>query len=345
MKAAMYYGVGDVRIEEIPDPHAGPGEVVIKVESALTCGTDVKTYKRGHVLRRGRGPGVFGHECSGTVVEVGEGVTKFKLGDRVATHNSATCNSCYFCKVGQTSMCGNRVGLGGAFSQYVRIPAPIVQQNAFKIPENLSFKAAALLEPFSCAVYGADEADIRLGDVVVVNGAGPLGLMLLRCAVLRGAHVISCDLSDERLAVAKNLGAAETINVSGIDDQVQAVRDLTPDGRGVDVAIEAVGLPEIWEKTIKMARKGGTVVLFGGCKPNTSITIDTEFMHYSQVTLKGVFHTTQRHVSMAFDMICRGVITPEVFVTERYPLDQVVEAIEAHASQKGIKNEIVCWEE
>jgi len=339
----MYYGVGDVRIEDIPEPKAGPGDVIIKVESALTCGTDVKTYKRGHVLRRGRGPGVFGHECSGTVVEVGEGVTKFKVGDRVATHNSATCNACYFCKRGQTSMCKSRVGLGGAFAQYVRIPAPIVEQNAFKMPDDLSFQAAALLEPFACAVYGADEANIQLGDIVVINGAGPLGLMILRCAVLRGAHVISCDMSDYRLEVARQLGAAETINVSRVEDQVKAVRDLTPDGRGVDVAIEAVGLPEVWEKTILMARKGGTVVLFGGCKPGTTFTVDTELMHYSQLTLKGVFHTTQRHVEMAFDLICRRVITPEVFVTGQYPLDRVVDAIEAHARQEGIKNEIKCW--
>ena len=231
----------------------------------------------------------------------------------------------------------------GAFAQYQKIPAPIVKQNAFLIPDNLSFEAAALLEPFACAVYGADEANIKLGDVVVVNGAGPIGLMILRCAVLRGAHVICCDLSDRRLEVAKLLGAAETINVQNVEDQVQAVKDLTPDGRGVDVAIEAVGLPDVWEKTILMARKGGTIVLFGGCKAGTSITIGTELLHYSQLTIKGVFHTTPKHVSMAFDMICRKVITPEVFVTGSYTLDNVVEAIESHARQEGIKNKIVCW--
>jgi len=337
----MFYGPGDVRVEDIPEPQAGPGEVILKVESALTCGTDVKTYRRGHPLRNNRT--IFGHECSGTVVEVGSGVTKFSVGDRVATHNSATCNSCYFCKVGQSSMCSHRVKLDGAFTQYVRIPAPIVEQNAFRMPDDLSFQAAALLEPFACAVYGADQADIKLGDIVVVNGAGPIGLMILRCAVMRGAYVISCDMSDRRLEVAKQLGAAEVINISKVDDQVAAVREKTPDGRGVDVAIEAVGLPEVWEKTIRMARKGGTVVLFGGCKSGTTVTIDTELLHYSQLTIKGVFHTTQRHVSMAFDMLCRKVITPDIFVTGRYPLDRVVDAIKAHAAQEGIKNEIVCW--
>ncbi|NPV70090.1 MAG: zinc-binding dehydrogenase [Firmicutes bacterium] len=341
MKAAMFYGPGDVRIEEIPEPKAGPGEVIIKVESALTCGTDVKTFRRGHPMRKG--PGLFGHECSGTIVETGPGVTKFKVGDRIATHNSAPCNACYYCKVGDTSMCANGTWLEGAFAQYVKVPAPIVNKNMFKMPDGLSFRAAALLEPLACAVYGADGAGIRLADTVVVNGAGPIGLMLLRCAASQGARVICCDLSEERLAVAKKLGAAETINASKVDDQVKAVRDLTAEGRGVDVAIEAVGLPEIWEKTILMARKGGTVVLFGGCKSGTTITLSTELMHYSQLTLKGLFHTTPRHVSMAFDMICRGVITAEDFVTGAYSLDDVVEAVEDHAKGTGVKNEIICW--
>jgi len=342
MKAAMIYGLKDVRIEDIPKPTPGPGEVLIKVQGATTCGTDVKTYMRGHVLSKNRTGGrVFGHECSGTVVEVGEGVTKFKIGDRVATHNSAPDNTCYYCKQGVSSMCRSRVGLGGAFSEYVKIPKAIVDQNAFLMPDSLSYLAASLLEPFSCAVYGIDEIGIKLADTVVINGAGPIGLMMVRLAALQGANVICCDLSDYRLGIAKQLGAATTINAQGIADQVQAVRDATPEGRGADVAIEAVGTPHTWEMAIKMARKGGRVLLFGGCKADTTITIDTELMHYSQLTLKGVFHTTPRHVQMAFDMICRGVITPEVFVTGHYPLEKTVEAIEAHARQEGIKNEIV----
>jgi L-iditol 2-dehydrogenase len=339
MKAAMFHNIGDVRIEEVPEPHAGPGEVVIRVESALTCGTDVKTWKRGHPLRRG--PGIFGHECSGTVVEVGEGVTKFKTGDRVATHNSAPCGKCYYCKVGVSSMCGSRKGLGGAFSQYVRIPQAIVEQTAFLMPEDMSFAQAALLEPLSCAVYCIDETPIRLADVVVVNGAGPLGLMNIRLAVLRGARVIATDLSDYRLQVAKKLGASEIVNVTGMADPVKAVRDLTEEGRGADVVIEAVGTPDTWEKSILMARKGGFVMEFGGCKSGTTITIDTGLLHYSQITIKGLFHTTPRHVQMAFDLLKRRAITTDDFVTGRYPLDECVRAIEDHASGSGIKNELV----
>lgn len=343
MKAAMYYGIKDVRIEEIPDPKAGPGEVVLKVEAATTCGTDVKTYMRGHAIAKPGEARVFGHEGSGTVVEVGAGVTKFKVGDRVATHNTAPDGTCYWCKQNQPSMCTGSVGLPGTFAQYVKIPARIVEVNAFKMPDSLSFVAAALLEPFSCAVYGIDEIGIRLGDIVVINGAGPIGLMKVRLAALQGAYVICSDLSDARLEVARQLGAAETVNAGKVEDQVKAVRALTPGGRGVDVAIEAVGTPETWEKTILMARRGGKVLLFGGCKSGTTFTVSTELMHYSQLTLKGVFHTTPLHVQKAFDLLCRGVITPEVFVTGKYPLADVVKAIEDHAAQKGIKNQIVTW--
>jgi L-iditol 2-dehydrogenase len=339
----MIYDIKDVRIEEIPDPVAGPGEVVLKVEAATTCGTDVKSYMRGHATIKTTQARVFGHECSGTVVEIGPGVTKFKVGDRVATHNTAPDNTCYYCKHDQPSMCRGMAVLPGTFAQYVKIPAPIVAINAFKMPDSLDFASASLMEPFSCAVYGIDDIGIRLGDTVVINGAGPIGLMKVKLASLRGAEVICCDLSDERLEVAKKLGATHTVNPRKVEDQVKAVRELTPDGRGVDVAIEAVGLPETWEKTILMARRGGKVLLFGGCKAGTTFTVATELMHYSQLTLKGVFHTTPLHVQMAFDMICRGVISSREFVTAKYPLANVVQAIEDHAAQKGIKNLIDTW--
>jgi L-iditol 2-dehydrogenase len=342
MKAAMYYGIRDVRVEDVPDPQAGPGEVVIQVEAATTCGTDVKMYNRGHVIVKwDELPMGFGHECAGTVVEVGEGVTKFKPGDRVATHNTGPCGVCFYCKRGQNSMCENSVSIRGAFAEYVRIPAAVVRQNVFHIPPGLSFQTACLLEPLSCAVYGVDEIGIELGDIVVVNGAGPIGLMIARLAALRGAHVISCDLSGKRLAVARRLGAAQTVNVSEVADQVQAVRALTPQGRGADVAIEAVGYPEVWERTVQMARRGGRVLLFGGSRPGTTFTVSTELMHYSQLTLKGVFHTTPLHVSKAFDLLCRKVIDAQTFVTGRYALTDIVEAIEAHGRQDGIKNEVV----
>ncbi len=339
MKTAMYFGLEDLRVVDVEPPEIGPGEVLVKNHVALTCGTDVKTYLRGHPLWNPPVP--FGHEAAGEVAAVGEGVTSFACGDRVVAHNSAPCNICYYCARGQHSLCESITWTKGAFSEYQVIPAPIVRQNMFKIPKHLNVKDAVLLEPFACAVYGISEAGIKLGDTVVVNGAGPIGLMLIRLAALQGANVIVTDLSDMRLRIALKLGASEAVNVSLIPDQVKAVKELTEGCRGVDVAIEAVGLPEIWDKTIEMCRKGGTVVLFGGPKPGSSITLDTKLMHYSQLTLKGVFHTTPFHTRAAFDMLKQGVISGKDFISSDYSLDDLEEAILSHKSGEVIKNAII----
>ncbi|MCC3145595.1 zinc-binding dehydrogenase [Halanaerobium sp. Z-7514] len=339
MKIALFNGPKDVSIKETEIPNANPGEIVIKNNIALTCGTDVKTFLRGHPLWDPPAP--FGHESAGVVYEVGEGVDDFKKGDRVVAHNSAPCNECYYCKQGQHSMCENMTWNLGAFAEYQAIPANIVKQNVFHIPDNMDFKEAALTEPFACAVYGTAESNIQLGDFVVVNGVGPIGLMFVALAVRKGAHVIATDLSEKRLEKAKKYGAAEVINVKELEDQVKAVRNLTPDNRGVDVAIEAVGLPDVWEKTINMTRKGGIVNLFGGPKPGTSITVDTKLLHYSQLTLKGVFHTTPKYVERAFNLIKDGVIKAEDFVEAEYSLDEIENAILSHKKGEVIKNSIV----
>ena len=339
MKTAMFFGLKDIRVVDVDQLKIGPGEVLVKNQVALTCGTDVKTYLRGHPLWNPPVP--FGHEAAGEVAAVGEGVTSFACGDRVVAHNSAPCNICYYCARGQHSLCESITWTKGAFSEYQVIPAPIVRQNMFNIPEYLSVKDAVLLEPFACAVYGISEAEIKLGDTVVVNGAGPIGLMLIRLAVMQGASVIVTDLSDMRLTLALKLGASKAVNVSLVPDQVKAVKELTEDCRGVDVAIEAVGLPEVWEKTIGMCRKGGTVVLFGGPKPGSSIILDTKLMHYSQLTLKGVFHTTPFHTRAAFAMIRQGVISGKDFISSEYCLDDLEKAILNHKSGEAIKNAII----
>lgn len=339
MKIALFNGPEDVIIKEKDIPEAGPGEIVIQNKIALTCGTDVKTFFRGHPFWDPPAP--FGHESAGVVHEVGKDVDDFEVGDRVVAHNSAPCNECYYCKQGQHSMCEDMTWNLGAFAEYQVIPANIVKQNVFKIPDDMEFKEAALTEPFACAVYGTAESNIQLGDLVVVNGVGPIGLMFVALAVNKGAHVIATDLSEQRLKKAKKYGASEIINVGEVEDQVKAVRDLTPDNRGVDVAIEAVGLPEVWEKTIDMTHKGGIVNLFGGPKPGTSITVDTKLLHYSQLTLKGVFHTTPKYVERAFNLIKDGVIKADDFVEAEYSLDEIENAIRSHKKGEVIKNSIV----
>lgn len=342
MKAAVLNEANDLQIMTLDKPKAGDGEIIMEVRSALTCGTDVKTFKRGHpTIPFGGNKVAFGHEGSGIVYEVGKGVDKFKVGDRIAAHNTAPCHSCYFCQVGDYSMCDDLKQMRGTWAEYVRIPAELVRETVFKLPDSLSHKQAALLEPLACAVYGVDLSEIQLGDLVVVNGCGPIGLMMMKCAKLKGATTIACDFTDIRLGTAKQLGADYIVDLKEVDDQVEAVRQLTPFGRGVDVAIEATGVPEVWEKNMRMARKGGMVMEFGGCKPGTTITVDTKLLHYSQLTLKGVYHTTPKHVGMAFELIKRGEFPEEILINGSYSLDQALDALLSHAKGEVIKNEIV----
>lgn len=339
MKRASFYGPEEIKLEFLSVPKPKRGEIVIRNKVALTCGTDVKTYVRGYPLLEPPIP--FGHEAAGIVEAVGENVTKFVPGDRVVAHNTAPCQECYYCKQGQHSMCEDLIINWGAFSEYQLIPESIVNQNTFHIPDGVSFKCAALTEPLACAVYGIEESNIKLGDTVVVNGAGPIGLFFIKLANLKGAHVIATDLNEERLKTAQKLGASEIVNISKVDNVITAVKAFTEDNRGVDVAIEAVGLPEVWENTILMARKGGIVNLFGGPKSGTTITVDTNLLHYSQLTLKGIFHTTPKHVKAAFELICQGKIEEEIFVSKEYSLDQIEEAIISHREGKVIKNAII----
>ncbi len=340
MKAAVFHKVKDIRMEEIEVPEIGPSEVLVKIKAALTCGTDRKMYLRGHPLFKP--PFVFGHEFAGDIVKIGSKVKNFKEGTRVVAANSAPCNHCFYCKIGKPSMCDNlTLRLSGAFAEYVEILSPIVKQNLLKIPSYVSYKEAALVEPLACVVHGIEESNIKLGDTVVANGAGPIGLMYIQLAKLKGARVIATDIKEERLKTAKELGADELVDASLVDNQIEAVRNLTERKRGVDVAIEAVGLPEVWEKTIKMVRKGGIVNLFGGCASKSKITIDTKLLHYSEITIKGVFHHTPQYVKRALNLISQGSIDTNSFITGEFPLSDFPNVLNMMINHQGIKIAVI----
>lgn len=336
----MFYEPGDVRMEDVPKPEPGPGEVLVRIGAALTCGTDVKTYRRGHPTLFEELPSPFGHEFGGTIEAVGEGVEEWRVGTRVVAANSAPCNRCYYCKVGDQSMCENLAFLNGAFAEYIAVPPRIVEQNLYEIPGGVEFSRAALLEPLACAVHGMVRTPVAMGDTVAVIGAGQIGLMFVRLATERGARVVCVDKSANRLAVARTLGAEETIQATEGGETVEAVRECTPAGRGADVVIEAVGIPALWEQALLMARKGGDVTLFGGAPSGTSIRVDTVLLHYSQLTVRGVFHHTPYTVQVAFDLLKSGRVDPEPFISGIVPLEEVVAALESHGRQEGIKYEI-----
>jgi L-iditol 2-dehydrogenase len=272
---------------------------------------------------------------------VGKDVKDFKEGDRVAVHNTAPCNECYYCKKGLYSMCSDMLFNRGAYSEYVKVPERIVRQNMFVIDQTVSHKTASLMEPFSCAVYGIENCPIHLGDNVVVNGAGPIGLMFARLAVMKGAKVLVTDMVESRLDLAKKLGVWKTCNLTGVEDTVEAIRALTDENRGADIVIEATGLIGVWETSIRMARKGGFVLLFGGTKSDSVLHIDPTLMHYSQITVKGVFHTTPRYVRTALELLKMGAISGDDFVQNEYRIQDLEQAIREHASGKVIKNCIV----
>jgi L-iditol 2-dehydrogenase len=336
---AVLYDQRDLRIIEVPIPEIGADEVLVRNVVSTTCGTDVKTYRRGYPLLKPPHP--FGHEYSGVIERVGSDVRDFREGDRVAVHNTAPCGRCYWCKHGQPSMCEDMLFNRGSYAEYVRVPGRIVSQNMFLMPDTMDHKTASLMEPFSCAVYGIQNCPINQGDFIVVNGAGPIGLMFSRLAVLRGAQVLVTDIVEGRLAVARRLGVWGTLDLSGVEDAADAVRELTDGHRGADVVIEATGLIDVWKSSCRMARKGGFVLLFGGTKSGSVLEVDATLLHYSQLTIKGVFHTTPLCVSEAFKLLEMGVIDQNDFVQHEYELRDLESALLEHAAGKVIKNCIV----
>jgi L-iditol 2-dehydrogenase len=339
VKAVLYLEPGKLSYQEVDVPAIGPGELLVRVKAALTCGTDVKTFLRGHHLMKPPMP--FGHEFAGEVCQVGEGVRGFAEDDSVVAANSAPCNSCFYCRRGRHNLCENILFNWGAFAEYIRVPAPIVQQNVYQIPQGLSYEEAALLEPLACVVLGNEAAGISLGDTVVIaGGGGPIGLMHLQLAISKGAgQVIAIDLKDGRLEVARSLGATRVINVTE-EDPATTVKELTA-GRGADVVIETAGVPEVWEMALAMVRKGGTVVMFGGCPAGTQIPLDTGRVHYEELTIKGVFHHTPRTVEKALELLARGVVKARPLISGRSPLKELEKALEMMMTGEVIKMAVV----
>lgn len=344
MLAARFYGPLDLRIEVVTIPRPGPGEALVKVGAATTCGTDLKAYRQGHPLLFKNLPAPFGHEVAGTIVEVGTHVQRFQPGTRVVVANSAPCNRCYFCQRGRQSLCEDLLFLNGAYADYILVPERIVEQNLWELPPDLPFVNAALTEPLACALHGIEASDIHPGDCVIIIGGGPLGLLLLAVAKLKGARVILCGRGDERLAAARDLGADEVIDARQIGDtaaQVAAARALTDAQRGVDVVIEAVGAPELWEAAAQMARRGGLVNFFGGCASGSSIHLETQPIHYGELTLKGVFHHTPYYFSTALQLIAQQRIPVARLITGSFPLRGLHEAFERLQRHQGIKYAIL----
>lgn len=340
MIAAVLYGKEDLRLERIDTPRAGAGELVIRVGAALTCGTDLKVYRRGYHAMMLKPPIPFGHEVAGIVAEIGPGVTNFREGDRVVALNSAPCDRCFFCLHGQQNLCEDLLFNNGAYAEYIRVPARIVQKNTLLIPEGVPFEYAALTEPLACVVRGLEETAATPGDTMVVIGAGPIGLMFMHVAQISGMEVIAVVKRDDQVATAKLFGAAHVVQTTKVDDVVAATRGLTGQGRGADSVIEAVATPDTWVWAVDMVRKGGVVNFFGGPPSGTSVELDTNRLHYGDITLKASFHHTPATCRTAFNLITSGRFHCAEAITGRVGLEKVPELFSRMLSRNGGSREI-----
>jgi L-iditol 2-dehydrogenase len=334
MKGAMLYGVKDLRVEDVEVPEVDAGEVLVRVKAATTCGTDLKVLQRGYIEKIIKLPTIFGHEWAGEVVEVGEGLGWPEKGIRVRAGNSAPCLRCAMCQRGRYNLCENMIWLWGAYAEYIKVPARMVLVNMQEVPQHVSYEEAAVTEPLACVLHGVEKARVKLGDTVTIVGAGPIGLLHLLTVKKIGAEkTIIIDLVEERLNLAKKLGVDEAINAEK-ENVVEEVRRLTG-GYGADVVIEAIGLPATWEQALKLVRKGGTVLEFGGCPLGTEIKIDTELLHYGEVTVLGAFHTTPLHFKKALNLITSRTIDVRPLITRRMRLEDIKEAFNILSTSKS----------
>ena len=289
----MYHGPGDLRVEEVPRPEPGPGEVLVQVEVALTDGTDAKAFGRGHPLLFETTPSPFGHEFCGVDVATGR---------RVVAANSAPCDECAPCRRGEETLCENlRPFLNGAYAEYLLVSERIAARNLLPVPAGLAPEVAAMTEPLACCLRGVERAEVGPGQTLAVLGPGPIGLMLCAAAKDAGAHVVAVGGRAERRELAREFGAEPG------------------DGRGADVVIEAVGTADAWRDALELARPGGTVVFFGG----RELAVDTFRLHYEELTLRGAFHHTPRHVRAALAFLASGAHPWERLVTHRVGLEGV----------------------
>lgn len=328
MKAAVLYGKEDVRVEDAVPCALQPGEVRLHIEAALTCGTDLKVFKRGYHAKMIVPPAVFGHELAGVVAEVQSPESKvqgqeWRIGDRVVVANSAPCGKCFHCGVEQENLCEDLLFLNGAYAEAIVVPARLVQKNLLRLEPGTEFRDAALVEPLACVVQGVEDTRLARGQHVLVIGAGPIGLMFVALARYLGCDVTVAGRREVRLAAAQRLGAGQVIDVRDGHDLVARIRSATH--THFDAVIEATGKPEVWEAAVQLVRKGGAVNFFGGCPAGTSITLDTTLIHYSNLTLLASFHHTPRTIRRALEFVETGVIHSRDFVDGECALTKLPE--------------------
>ncbi len=345
MKAAVFEGPGKMEVKEVPQPSCGKGEVLIKVEACAICGTDIRIYRYGQ--KNVKPPHIIGHEIAGTVEKVGSGVDGIKTGEQVILVTSVGCGKCKFCRKGWHNLCSNGVAIGyyyqGGFAQYMTVPEPAVSQgNIIPFPGKLSFVSASIVEPLSCCINGQDYLRINSEDIVVIFGCGPIGCMHAELAKVKTAEqIIMVDVDEKRLRMAEKFLPDIIIN-SSEKDPVEEIISIT-DG-GADVIIVACGVNKVQEQAIQVSNKKGRISFFAGLpKDKPVITLDSNIIHYEEISIFGAFASYERQYREALEFIVDNKVNAEKIVTHRFPLEKIVEAIEAAGSGEGLKVVIEPW--
>jgi L-iditol 2-dehydrogenase len=338
MRSVIYYGPRDIKLEERPVPAPGPGEVVVKLGAALTCGTDFKAYRQGHPVLLGAYPSPFGHELAGTVSAVGKGVTTAKEGDRVVVANSAPMDDCFWCTHGQNHLCPALKLHNGAYAEFDLVPAHIVKHNLHPLKASVPFAVGAMAEPFSTTIHAAEIMDVRAGDTALIIGAGPMAIMLVHALRARGARVATLGRSKENLATTKLAGAEAVF--SSLDGPLDEAVRAWADGRGPDHVFEAVGKTETHLQAVDLVRAGGKVCLFGGCAPGTTVPLDVHRIHYKQIAIHGVFHHTPPHFKEAVRLLSEGKVKTELLISGSVSLNDIPAFFAANAD-KSIPKSVV----
>ena len=335
MRAQVFHGPGDLRFEDLPVPEPRAGEIVLAIEAALTCGTDVKTLRRGHPVMIPHVPTVFGHEFAGTVSAVGAGVRHLSEGDRVVAANSAPCGECRLCLANRPNLCEDLLFVNGAYGEFIALPPRLVSRNVVKLGASVAAAHAAFAEPLACALLGVERARVEAGHTVAIFGHGPLGCLLAMVAASQKARVIIVGKAGWRFERVRALEIGQCIDATA-GDVLVALREATS-GHGVDVAMDATGRPEVWEQAVAATGRGGSVLFFGGCAPGTSIQLDTRRVHYEELTLVGAFHHTPDLIRRAVELLETGAVRPEGLLTHRMKLEDVRQALELMTRGDALK--------
>ena len=321
-KAALLFGPNDVRVQEVPVPSLQQGEVLVRIMLATTCGTDLKTFKRGgHPQIIKSLPSPLGHEMTGIIVRLAEGVQGFGVDDRVVIANSAPCLQCFYCEKEQFNLCEDIHFINGAYSQFLAVPERFVRTNLHKIPEALAYEKAVLTEPLACVLFACQKIPVEPGETVVVIGDGPMSFLFNQVLQMQKARTIVFGLDTQRLEWIKQSGADHVFDSSQVD-VVKTVQGLT-EGHGAAVAIEAVGLPQTWEQAVQLVCKGGRVLCYGGCAKGTEMKLDTYRLHYDEISILGTFHYTPSVMDEAIRLLAEGRVNTAILTAEQRTLNDL----------------------